>query len=94
MDSVLCIGHGMLGYTCGIHQRPRFCALVALITSEHSVLLNVEILRAAMDIKRIRIFLEEIGMRVTEPTLCDQNNQLTIKLQKAPKQQERPRSSS
>ena len=34
----------------------------------------------AMDIKRMRNFLEEIGMCVTEPTLCYKGNQPAIKV--------------
>ena len=39
-----------------------------------------ELFFCAMDIKRMRNFLEEIGMCVTEPTLCYQDNQPAIKI--------------
>ena len=39
-----------------------------------------ELFFCAMNIKRMRNFLEEIGMCVTEPTLCYQDNQPAIKI--------------
>ena len=39
-----------------------------------------ELFFCAMDIKRMRNFLEEIGLTVTEPTLCYQDNQPAIKI--------------